>query len=70
MDAFMDFLAMGGYAAYVWSSFGATALLLGGVVLWSAAEARRVRRSTFARALQPRRGGVASTTAADAEARP
>lgn len=26
------FLAMGGYAAYVWSAYGATALLLGGAI--------------------------------------
>ena len=51
-----DFLAMGGYALYVWSSFAVTAVLLGGVVAWSAIEARRVERATFARALHARRG--------------
>ena len=53
-----EFLAMGGYAFYVWTSFGLAALLLGGVALWSALEARRVERATFARALRPRRGSA------------
>lgn len=26
-----DFLAMGGYAAYVWPAYGATALVIGGL---------------------------------------
>ena len=55
MTAVGEFLAMGGYAFYVWSSFGVAALLLGGVALWSALEARRAERTTFARALRPRR---------------
>ena len=63
MDALAEFIAMGGYAVYVWSSFGVAALLLGGIALWSAAEAKRVRRSTFARALQPRRGDGAASEA-------
>ena len=27
-NSFADFIAMGGYAGYVWGSFGATALIL------------------------------------------
>ncbi|MGH6719241.1 MAG: heme exporter protein CcmD [Alphaproteobacteria bacterium] len=34
MDATLDFLAMGGYAAYVWPAFGAAAAVLIG--LWAA----------------------------------
>lgn len=33
-DSFSDFLAMGGYASYVWSSFGIT--LISMVILWAA----------------------------------
>ena len=60
-----EFLAMGGYAFYVWTSFGLAAVLLGGIALWSALEARRVERATFARALRPRRetGGRAAGAA-------
>ena len=39
MENFSDFLAMGGYAAYVWSSYGLTAAVLAG--LWIAASRRR-----------------------------
>ena len=63
-----EFLAMGGYAFYVWTSFGLAALLLGGVALWSALEARRVERATFARALRPRRGAAREAGAAAGDA--
>ena len=42
MQALANFLAMGGYAAYVWPAYGAAALLLGGL-LW--ASLRRLRRN-------------------------
>jgi heme exporter protein D len=42
MSEFRDFLAMGGYALYVWPSYGATALVLG-ALYW--ATARRARRA-------------------------
>ncbi len=32
-DSVSDFLAMGGYAPFVWSSYGLTVLLLGWVLL-------------------------------------
>jgi heme exporter protein D len=35
-----DFLAMGGYAAFVWPSYGLTALVLGGLA-WASWRARR-----------------------------
>ena len=50
-----EFLRMGGYAAYVWPSFGLAALVLGGIVLGSSIELRRVRTETFRRARAPRR---------------
>ena len=58
MSAVAEFLAMGGYALYVWSSFAIAAVLLGGIAAWSAIEARRVERRTFARALHARRGAA------------
>ena len=36
-----EFLAMGGYAAYVWSAFAVTLLLMGGLFLQSRWAARR-----------------------------
>ena len=36
-----DFLAMGGYGAYVWASFGFMALILGGLFVQSWWSARR-----------------------------
>ena len=35
MDALRDFLAMGGYGAYVWSAWGLTFLVLGGLFGWT-----------------------------------
>lgn len=32
------------YAAYIWACYGLTALMLVGLVLWSVARARAVRR--------------------------
>ena len=55
MAEFREFLDMGGYAAYVWSSYALTFLVLGGIVAWSIAEHRKVRRETLRRARAPRR---------------
>jgi len=41
-NSFADFLAMGGYAIYVWGSFGVTALVLA-VELWTL----RARRTAW-----------------------
>jgi heme exporter protein D len=56
-----EFLAMGGYGAYVWSAFGLTALVLGGLLwqsLWLArrreAELERLRKAV--RGERPGRG--------------
>lgn len=37
-----DFFTMGGYAAYVWSSWGATVLGMGGLLLHARVERRRL----------------------------
>lgn len=46
-----DFLAMGGYAFFVWMSYGVTALLLVIEVAWVV----RQRRQSLARALTQRK---------------
>jgi heme exporter protein D len=38
------FLAMGGYAAYVWPAYGLTVLVLAGLLLWSLGAYRRRQR--------------------------
>jgi heme exporter protein D len=44
MDNFSDFLAMGGYAAYVWPAVGLTLVVLIGFVVTSVRRLRRTRR--------------------------
>jgi heme exporter protein D len=39
------FLAMGGYAAFVWPAYGLTVCVLGGLLWWSLAAYRRSRRT-------------------------
>ena len=50
MSELREFLDMGGYATYVWSSYGLTLLVIGGIVWWSALELRRTREETLGRA--------------------
>jgi len=38
------FLAMGGYAAYVWPAYGLAAIVLAGMLAWSLGAYRRCRR--------------------------
>lgn len=38
------FLAMGGYAAYVWPAYAVTVAVLGGLLLWSLGAYRRAAR--------------------------
>ena len=45
MDVIGEFLAMGGYAAFVWPAFGATALVMVGLLLASLRSLRRERRA-------------------------
>ena len=39
-----DFLAMGGYAAYVWSAYGVTAAVMASLLLWCLGDYRRRQR--------------------------
>ena len=45
MASVMDFLAMGGYAGYVWPAYGVTGLLLLAMLAWSLAAYRRCQRA-------------------------
>jgi heme exporter protein D len=60
MKAALDFLAMGGYAIFVWPAYGVAALVLGGLSLQTLRGYRRNRR-LLDRLQQggPRRGGAA-----------
>jgi heme exporter protein D len=55
MSEFMEFMSMGGYAFYVWSSFGITMVILGSVVIWSARQLKQSKIAAFRRALQHRK---------------
>jgi len=39
------FLAMGGYAAYVWPAYATAVIVLGGLLAWSVAGYRRAQRA-------------------------
>ena len=54
MQAIANFLAMGGYAAYVWPAYGAAVVLLGSL-LWASLRALR-RAETLLRSLEGREG--------------
>jgi len=43
-EAVARFLAMGGYAAYVWPAYGLTVAVLAGLLGWSLGAYRRSRR--------------------------
>ncbi|CDO59536.1 hypothetical protein BN1012_Phect1322 [Candidatus Phaeomarinobacter ectocarpi] len=38
-----DFLAMGGYGSFVWPAYGVTALVVVGLIVWSAQAHRAVK---------------------------
>ena len=50
MSELAEFLHMGGYAAYVWSSYAFTLVVIGGILWWSARELRATREATLKRA--------------------
>jgi len=54
MAELKEFFHMGGYAFYVWFSYGLTLLVLLSNVLWSSRQLKQVRQKTFRRALQQR----------------
>jgi heme exporter protein D len=45
MDQLQDFLAMGGYGAYVWPAFGISALVLGWLLVSSLRRLRGLERA-------------------------
>lgn len=49
------FFAMGGYGAFIWGAYGAAIVVLGGLVLVSLGQRRRVRRALAERGLERRR---------------
>ena len=62
-----EFLNMGGYAVYVWSAYGVTAVVLVGLLLWTLASLRRVRAELAQlEALAPRRRRRAAAVSPDA----
>ena len=44
MSGLDAFLAMGGYAVFVWPAYAAALIVLGGLTAWSLAGYRRARR--------------------------
>ena len=48
MQAVLDYLAMGGYAAYVWPAYGLTVLVMGGLVGQSVRHLRARQRAVAA----------------------
>ena len=54
--SFSDFLAMGGYAAYVWPAFGITAAVMI-VMLWASRRALKSREAALEK-LDQRRGAA------------
>lgn len=52
----LDYLAMGGYAAYVWPAYGLAALVIGGL-LWTSLRGMRARERALASLKTGRSGG-------------
>jgi heme exporter protein D len=48
MPGVTTFLAMGGYARFVWPAYGLALIVLAGLLLWSLATYRRRRRELAA----------------------
>jgi len=46
-----EFLNMGGYALYVWTSFGLALIVLSGNVMWAASRKRRILAQLKRRAI-------------------
>jgi len=57
MDAVMEFLRMGGYAAFVWPAYGLTVLVMGGMLglTLKGLRARRRELQAFEAVAGPRR---------------
>jgi len=48
MQALQDYLAMGGYAPYVWPAYGLTALVMGGLAVQAVRRLRTHQRAVAA----------------------
>ena len=57
METLHDFLAMGGYAAYVWPAYAVAALLLGGLAIASWRKLRAAERALAMLEQRSRRRG-------------
>jgi heme exporter protein D len=57
-----EFLAMGGYAFYVWMSFGLTFVVMAAIAIGSRAERRRAIESVKKTALVTRRRAAGKAT--------
>jgi len=57
MEQLRTFLAMGGYGAYVWSAFGASALVLGWLWVGSLRRLRGLERDLAAQGIAQPGGG-------------
>ena len=49
-SSWSEFFQMGGYARYVWTAYGLTLVVLGGIVIAQLARHRRLRRDIARRA--------------------
>lgn len=65
MEALSSFLAMGGYAGYVWSAYGLAAVVMAGVLVASL-RAARAREAELAQLQQMRPGRPRRRNAAPA----
>jgi len=66
MDRIEEFLAMGGYAAYVWPAYGLAAVTLIGIVATSLSRLRAAERSLAGQSGGRRRRGAAQQIKVDA----
>ncbi len=57
MEQLRDFFAMGGYGAFVWPAYGASALVLGWLWVSSLRRLRGLERALAAQGLAPPGGG-------------
>ncbi len=57
MEQLREFFAMGGYGAFVWPAFGASALVLGGLWMSSLRRLRGLERELAAQGLSGPGGG-------------
>ncbi len=71
MEQLQDFLAMGGYGAFVWSAYGVSAVVLGWFWASSLLRLRRIEGALAAQGIaQPGGGGKARGSAGIEETAP